>query len=502
MASSKTEGKASGLLLPVSKCLDKFSLCKSEDTLSCLKKLQSVLSTSSVNSLTDTLHMKDNYGDEKLCSIENKIEFFNPQEDVQDWLQNDVKTCLDNGYIKQISREIPEHILPIGVTGSISDISVKSRGPDEVAYNKYEILRTRIPRGFSLMKLEYSDGRTIEHCVIYASKKFSGSVIDEDEFSGLEEENIELLHDKYFLANTGGASNIIAMEKVNGEAAHFTGRFINGEFYLIAGSKNVHLIFQNTQHIDMYTENRYEMAKVIAHAVLQQWFQLDEEKRSILAQFLHLTRTTVICEIMLPSHQHVVNFGSLNQDTLVVVALAPPPEQKASSLTAMPSEATLSFFYKFGFSVASYKVCQPIEIQNHTETIRKDKNTEGVVYYYEDSRGNTIGMVKLKSSWYIHLRALREQASYRHASKKEPKDFIFYKNRSRNRMVSLDTWLHGSEEDQQIWKNISDEWMEWVEKQVTDGNIPSDRFRGNFPILWEKFCEETGIRERSNDLLR
>ena len=38
------------------------------------------------------------------------------------------------------------------------------------------------------------------------------------------------------------ATEVICTEKANGEAAHISARYIGNKFYLIVGSKNVHLM--------------------------------------------------------------------------------------------------------------------------------------------------------------------------------------------------------------------------------------------------------------------
>ena len=54
------------------------------------------------------------------------------------------------------------------------------------------------------------------------------------------------------LDNNTLADKIIAMEKLNGEAAHFSGRYIDDKFYIITGSKNVHLLICGEEDIEKY----------------------------------------------------------------------------------------------------------------------------------------------------------------------------------------------------------------------------------------------------------
>ena len=69
---------------------------------------------------------------------------------------------------------------------------------------------------------------------------FTGGLGDEDEDQ--PESNKTWLN--YFIQPIDTASEIICTEKANGEAAHLSARYIGNRFYLILGSKNVHMIIR------------------------------------------------------------------------------------------------------------------------------------------------------------------------------------------------------------------------------------------------------------------
>ena len=75
--------------------------------------------------------------------------------------------------------------------------------------------------------------------VIYALRKFSGGMGDED-----EEDANKASWQKYFLNDINTTKYVISLQKANGEAAHMSCRFIDNEFVVFAGSKNVHLCFK------------------------------------------------------------------------------------------------------------------------------------------------------------------------------------------------------------------------------------------------------------------
>lgn len=67
----------------------------------------------------------------------------------------------------------------------------------------------------------------VQDVVIYANRKFTGDIGDEDD---LQPENNDQWQ-KYFLKDQEEACWVVGMEKVNGEAAHFSGRYVSKVFF-------------------------------------------------------------------------------------------------------------------------------------------------------------------------------------------------------------------------------------------------------------------------------
>ena len=299
--------------------------------------------------------------------------------------------------------------------------------------------------------------------------------------------------DGFFLENTSGVSNVIAVEKVNGEAAHFSGRYIGDRFYFIAGSKNVHLVFQKSEDVDKYTEDRYQIARRVAHALYGRWSILTDHAKLILQNFLHATRVTVVCELMMHDHQHVVYFGdNFKKDQIVILALTSPPEIEPESLTALPSRTTRRMFSNLGFNVLTiHGECKSVaQLQQHQIKTRGMLNSEGIVYYYENPQGHTYGMLKAKSKWYVHVRALRQQASYRYNVRKKKKPTLeASKNRSRQRMESLKEYMGTERTEILNWQKISDSFFDWLDQQDREASSSFSplTIRDNFAVLWKQF---------------
>lgn len=75
------------------------------------------------------------------------------------------------------------------------------------------------------LKRSSSSNSSEEHSqdiVIYANRKFTGNIGDEDD---MQPENNDQWQ-KYFLKDQEEAQQVVCMEKLNGEAAHFSGRCV------------------------------------------------------------------------------------------------------------------------------------------------------------------------------------------------------------------------------------------------------------------------------------
>ena len=398
--------------------------------------------------------------------------------------------------VKKMEKVTPDGILPFPST--LTDRRPNTRDSDEAMYNKHARLRRMLPRGACVMKLSLPDGREIYDCVTYGQKKFSGSTVeDDDDIESVE----ELAPNKYFLKDPETATRVLAIEKVNGEAAHISGRYINNEFFFIVGSKNVHIIFNKMEHIMKYTEDRYKIANHISIAFLAHWNAISQTQRELFAQFLHLTRVTLVGEMKMLDHQHVVYFEGMKQNSIILFSITPPPppsEEDNNSFSAVPTIPAFEILNKLGFCTPFFSEMSPGEFEKDKNRVRELRNEEGRVYYYEDMEGNTIGLLKLKTKWYVHLRALRQQATYRHRSstknahKKKTLDEA--KERARSRLTEIKTWLNTPDHELEHWKKVGDAWFEFLENRVsvpgiTVGEIDANQIRDNFPCVWKPFIE-------------
>lgn len=76
--------------------------------------------------------------------------------------------------------------------------------------------------------------------------------------------------------------------------------------------------------------------------------------------------------------------------------------------------------------------------------MRSDLYKEGEVFYFLNENEETIGMIKVKTRWYVILRALREKAVYCFLSKKKNKQNWSLENNihlTQLRLNEIQKWL-------------------------------------------------------------
>lgn len=94
--------------------------------------------------------------------------------------------------------------------------------------------------------METNQNGKIDHkLVIYALRKFTGGLGDEDDLDRNSKD-----WKNYFIRDFSYVRQVFSLQKANGEAAHFSCSWIDGEFLLCSGSKNVHLVFKNKSNLE------------------------------------------------------------------------------------------------------------------------------------------------------------------------------------------------------------------------------------------------------------
>lgn len=393
--------------------------------------------------------------------------------------------------------DVPAGILPAKTAASLTDVKVgggKKRVPDDALYNQHGDLREKVARGNTILYLnDKESGETSHDCLIFALKKFTGGMGDEDE----QQPDTNKTWMDYFIAPLNKAEKVVCTMKANGEAAHFSVRWIKDRFIVCAGSKNVHLMARNAEDVAKYKDSRYLVAKTVASAVLRKLATLDAMKLQLMLSFMHHTAVTAVLEVLQPDYQHVVDLSHLKKPELQFIAFTLPfdAETNDESLCALEPSSALRFVGDVGFDCVQHQVIPVDEAENRMEDIRRGYNYEGEVLYFVDIHGNVIGLLKKKTAWYVLCRAIREKVS--HAlldSKKCPKDYSHAQRAAKltARLEQIQKWLAFSDEYLAKWTELGVGFLQYVVKEKDTGDM---NVRGNFPILWNDYLSVKGVND-------
>lgn len=275
----------------------------------------------------------------------------------------------------------------------------------------------------------------------------------------------------HFVADPRSAKTLLVTTKANGESAHlsaFADPFpaadtqsgaapLTPGLVWVAGSKNVHLVFRCPLDIDteLYAGQRFSFARIIANcaarvltataakhtlpvasdeampkvaqaavrdaalaapnaATSQAALGLvraraEDSNAAALGAWLSRNQLTMIMEMENPGTQHVEHFDFEQPRLRGITCMpctSPAPEGLAQGLHPLLCALVMS---STGFEpVRSYST-PASELAAVHAAVRAGHGSEGAVLYYCDAAQHVIGLVKLKSVWYVVLRALREK---------------------------------------------------------------------------------------------
>ena len=416
--------------------------------------------------------------------------------------------------VKVVEGKMPVGLLPEGLTASLHDVKVggKKYGPDDALYNSSAELRDRIARGNTVLRMEDPrSGRVTLDMVIFALKKFTGGMGDEDE----DQPEDAMVWQRYFLRPMEDVKRVVCVTKENGEAAHLAVRCIQGQFYYIAGSKNVHLMFRSKEELEQYTEPRYMVAKTVADAWLDTAAGLAPAALSLLCNLLHSGRLTLVMEILIPSYQHVVSLSHLSKPSLRFLTLTTQYSSQAGrSLTALPPDTCLQLGGALGLQCAQYTVISAGRAEARMEEVRAGYGYEGEVLYFMDADGCTVGLVKKKTAWYVVCRAIREKVnSATSQHRRESRAGGGAKQQDQLHLAKLDkrlgeirAWLGLSPQQTLRWQQLGRGFLTWVMDQLRAAREPSRQeelcARGNFPQHWQQYLREAGLDDTGEGEVR
>ena len=437
-----------------------------------------------------------------------------------DKLQNLIKST---NYIKAYEYRIPNGILPENKVGYLNDIHVNMTkkqkkeeidrdsklrwdilNGDDYIYRKNPEIQKNIPRGLTTLKITSNDNNNhieFNDICIYSNKKFRGFTEKDDDDDGSNKDDDSRNNDNGDDYDTGDGSKlyftknpkyfkdmVIFMEKVNGDALHFSCRYLYNKYYLFVGSKTSHIMISDVSHIDLYTDSRYTIAKQFAKSLWKMLESMSKCKRVMLFEFLHYTKVTAVCEILQSAYQHVVHIN--NNENVIVFLSFTSALNSNNSLTAFPPHIAIKVMRILNITCANYKLCEKEEEKEEIGKSRNEYDNEGYVIYYLDKNNDTIGMIKLKTLWYIFLRALRQKTDF-YFRNRDKVDYPKFKQSLSKRYDEIQKFVNITNINVNSWKIVGYKFIDWLQQQQQQQQIIW--IQSKFPIFWKDFIEQEKI---------
>ena len=418
--------------------------------------------------------------------------------EVYEWAQNDPR-------LRVVERKIPQLVLKSlpGVDSlTLIDIGVKRffkvpkarvvLGEDQI-YAESEEIRRRIARGNSFIRVQFNDGTCRFLQVLRGLCKFTGNEsFDED--VDLEEDKEDEPQDekkdfravwrRFFLDSLSTATCFYRTEKANGEAGHLG--FVElgkGIHVFVVGSKNCHMILpsdldQFEQSLIAYQDlGEMHFAEKIARMLLKTVLKdLDSDKLNHLCGLLKKECLTLNFECMFPDSQHIVDYK---------IDESHPGQCKLICFTSWkPENSRFGLCYDFvqGLDLAHSLGIESVSVLKHEmidldETlfdIRQEKQSEGsVIYFLSESR--CIGMWKVKSFWYIFIRAIRE------------KILRWNVDRIAQRCKEIQSWLKLSDKQVSEWSKQGLLFACYVKQTIRESKLSFEELESNYATCWSRF---------------
>jgi hypothetical protein len=368
-----------------------------------------------------------------------------------------------NKNVKIVTRPIPD---TIAKGFKIHDISVKApygRSDDEV-YNNNADIRRMIARGNTI--LEYVDnGETKFIQIVRGFKKFTGY----DKYDEDDAENADTDYSRYLSEQPVDETELYCMDKVNGKAGHISCFTVMKIDYVVCGSKNVHMILRRDHilgDINLYPNH-------VSHSIAKDIGSLVGEMPQELFNYLNKNRLTANIEYISTSNEHIVDyFKNGKKETYKFLCYTP---NNPDELTIDPMES-LKHADSIGVPVVDYKKILYSELDEYIIEIRDEENTEGkVAYLVNPKTRKTIGLIKIKSKWYVLIRAIREKIK-RWNIDQIPK-----------RIDEIKKWLPMTDKEVGEWKEHGLRFSKWIYNRLNEKVILDSDIYDHYAMLWQKY---------------
>jgi len=264
---------------------------------------------------------------------------------------------------------------------------IKGTGVDDTVYLFSAFLRQFLPRGLHIVTATNKETGAETVFAFRGIPKFSGLVkTDEDEESAASGSGA------FLFGKMADAKKVYVTEKSNGENAKLGMILLDGELYLIAGSKTTFTIWPaEADYFDSYPLKDGERPdgdypSTTIGKIYSEWFRglTDTQKNEFEAEFAkHGYNATIIAEINRKWEQHIV---PINMTHLAFVSFLGPDGKSID-----PKKA-FEFFRRVGVTDSSTDTVRHVSVREVAVTdsdcvdrivaeIRDGVNSEGGVLY-------------------------------------------------------------------------------------------------------------------------
>jgi len=279
----------------------------------------------------------------------------------------------------------------------------KGKGFDDACYLTSALLRTLMPRGFTVFNFTAAGGET-DQAILRGFLKFTGlSATDEDEESGATQEVDAFMFHGHTRAD---AQRFVVTTKSNGENGKYMFRNIFGNWYCFAGSKNTGKVWQlglDVSKLFPIPKDTGDFADIPLKIVKQAndiITGMADELSLALREEVNARNLTIMVESNDPDHEHIYPIDRLHLEHVAILDTRGYP---------IPQQEAYAFFARFGLESVTCTIHSDMgELESSMEAIRSATDNEGAVIYLEQQDGTPVGLVKVKSDHYVKARRTRE----------------------------------------------------------------------------------------------
>eukprot|EP00945_MAST-04E_sp_MAST-4E-sp1_P006324 g6324.t1 len=359
---------------------------------------------------------------------------------------------------------------------------VDARGtPDDVIYKRSPHLLQTIRRGLSWKKDN-------------AGKKLSAFGLKK--FSGVEDNLIDGDKDAELEFDLDGVTRILPTYKANGENGQFGFLTLSdGSVTLYAGSKNLKVYIPWSElgnfRDHLPASQHYSFANEIATHLCN--MLLNMESKESLVNFVLATGCTIVFEYESVSHQHIV---LLEENRIVLIGLTSP------FFTVPISHPILTYLFgrMYGFKtvIQSLEFRKPTDFRQIVREVAQEYQSEGSVPLCFTADG-ACRQMKLKSAWYIMLRAIREiSCRLMVQGTKAPSEINAAVEKRLNSLKHSKDFLPLKDKAIDLWKDsILIPFCHWL---CYENRMDVELARNQFPVHYSNFLTQKGKDDTVKDL--